>query len=176
VKMTLQISIVIIFSAMLLAACQPNTPATQPLIPTLPPAPLTDLNIVKGQRVFVPAYAEIFYGSAEDTLPLTTTLAIHNSDLTRAIVVSSVRYYNTEGKLVREYVETPIELAAMATHAIVIEPREGSGWGANFIVEWAALEAVYEPIIEAVMISRQGTEGVSFISPGRVIDEINGDS
>jgi hypothetical protein len=165
-------------SVIALVGCQPNTPPnipTTPIIPTLPAAPLTDLDIVKGQRVFVPAYAEIFYGSADDTLPLTTTLAIHNSDLTHAIVVSSVRYYNTEGALVREYVETPIELSAMATHAIVIEPREGSGWGANFIVEWAAQEAVYEPIIEAVMVSRQGTEGVSFISPGRVIDEIESD-
>jgi hypothetical protein len=174
-KRRLQICIIVMMSVIALVACQPNTPTTAPIIPTLPAAPLTDLDIVKGQRVFVPAYAEIFYGSAEDTLPLTTTLAIHNSDLTRAIVVSSVRYYNTEGKLVREYVETPIELAAMATHAIVIAPQEGSGWGANFIVEWAAQEAVYEPIIEAVMVSRQGTEGVSFISPGRVIDEVESD-
>ena len=148
------ISLIAILSVIVLAACQTNTPNTAPLIPTLPPASFTDLDSVMGQLVFVPAYAEVFYGSADDTLPLTTTLAIHNSDPSHAIVVSSVRYYNTEGALVREYVETPIELAAMATHAIVIEPQGAGGWGANFLVEWAAQEAVYEPIIEAVMVTK----------------------
>src|SRR5688572_15361188 len=103
------ISLIAILSVIVLTGCQTNTPNTAPLIPTLPPASFTDLDSVMGQLVFVPAYAEVFYGSADDTLPLTTTLAIHNSDPSHAIVVSSVRYYNTEGVLVREYVETPIE-------------------------------------------------------------------
>lgn len=175
-KRRFQIAIFVIISVLGLVGCQTNTPSTGPLIPTLPPASFTDLDSVMGQTVFVPAYAEVFYGSADETLPLTTTLAIHNSDPTHVIVVSSVRYYNTEGTLVREYVEAPIQLAAMATHAIVIEPQQGGGWGANFLVEWAAQEAVYEPIIEAVMVSRRGTEGVSFTSPGRVLAEKTSDS
>jgi len=176
VKASLQMCFIIILSAIIVAGCQPIPPSTAPLIPTLPPASLTDLDSVMGQTVFVPAYAEVFYGSANETLALTTTLAIHNSDPQNAIVVSSVRYYNTEGALVREYVEVPIQLTAMATTAIVIEPQEGKGgWGANFLVEWSAQTAVYEPIIEAVMVSRRGTEGVSFISPGRVLTEKTSD-
>ncbi|NJR12673.1 DUF3124 domain-containing protein [bacterium] len=156
---------------LLLAGCQTATPNTAPLIPTLPPVALTDLSIVTGQTVFVPAYAEIFYGSDDDTLPLTTTLAIHNADPRHTIVVSSIRYYDTDGTLVREYVETPIELKPMATTAIVVEPPTTSGgWGTNFLVEWGAETPVYAPVIEAVMVSRQGTEGVSFISEGRVHD------
>lgn len=173
--LSLRICAIIIVSVIVLMGCQTPPPSKGSIIPTLPPAPVTDLDIVMGQTVFVPAYAEVFYGSADETLPLTTTLAIHNSDPSNAIVVSSVRYYNTEGVLVREYVETPIQLKPMATTAIVIEPQGGGGWGANFLVEWGAQTPVYEPVIEAVMVSRQGTEGVSFISEGRVLTEKSSD-
>lgn len=170
-----------LISAVMLAACQPTpidattpTPraiATQTLAVTAQ-TPMTTLSLVTGQTVFVPAYAEVFYGSDEHTLPLTTTLAIHNADPTHEILVTSIRYYDTDGTLVRQYVETPLRLKPMATKAVVIEPKEGSGgWGANFLVDWGAEQPVYEPVIEAVMVSRQGTEGVSFISEGRVLTE-----
>jgi hypothetical protein len=143
----------------------------QPLA-TLSGADMVDLNIVTGQLVFVPAYSEIFYGDASRTLPLTTTLAIHNTDPDDAIIIKSVRYFDTDGNLVQEYIEQPAQLKPMATIGFVIESKNTTGgWGANFLVEWGAEKPVYEPVIEAVMVSQQGVEGVSFISPGRVVSE-----
>lgn len=169
-KRCLYTVLILISGLFCLTACQPTSPAVSPLIPTLPSVALTDLEIVTGQTVFVPAYAEIFYGSAEDTLPLTTTLAIHNSDPTHTIVVSSIRYYDTDGTLAKDYVDTPIQLKPMATTAVVVEPQtSSSGWGSNFLVVWGSEAPVYEPVIEAVMVSRRGAEGVSFISEGRVL-------
>jgi hypothetical protein len=165
--------IALIGSLLMLAGCYTEAPTPGvPATPTTPPVVISDLDIVTGQTVFVPAYAEIFYGSADETLALTTTLAIHNSDPENAIVVSSIRYYDTDGTLVRDYVEAPIRLKPMATTAIVVEAQAGNGgWGTNFLVEWGAETPVFEPVIEAVMTSRQGTEGVSFISEGRVLTE-----
>jgi len=146
-------------------------PAVQSL-PTLSPNEMSDLEIVTGQLVFVPAYSEIFYGDASQTLGLTTTLAIHNTDLTHPIIVKSVRYYDTDGALMREYIEQPVQLQPMGTTGFVIEANDTSaGWGANFLVEWGAEQPVHEPVIEAVMVSLRGVEGVSFISPGRVVSE-----
>jgi hypothetical protein len=43
--------------------------------------------------------------------------------------------------------------------------RQG-GTGANFIVVWGAEEPVYEPVVEAVMISAAGTPGFVVAKPG----------
>lgn len=148
------------------------TPSTGEVLQPVPTVERTDLQIVTGQRVFVPAYSEIFYGGVNTLLDLTTTLAIHNADPENPILITSIEYYNTDGELVRDYVDAPLRLNPLATTGIVVEQSDDSGgWGANFLVEWGAETPVYEPVIEAVMVSRQGTEGVSFISAGRVISE-----
>lgn len=160
-----------LLAGLLLAACDSvSSPPPQPL-PTLAANEVVDLQIVMGQLVFVPAYSEVISVSSP-RLNLSTTLAIHNTDPNRSIIIKSVRYYDTDGDLVREFVERPAELGPMATTGFVIgeEERRG-GWGANFLVEWISEEPVYEPVIEAVMVSTRGTEGISFISQGRVISE-----
>ncbi len=156
----------------LLSGCSNNSSqlVQQPL-PTLQ-AHVNSLNIVTGQVIFVPAYSEIFFGTSDQVLPLTTTLAIHNTDPDHSIIIKSVRYYDTDGALVKDYVDQPVELKAMATTGFVVASSDTSaGWGANFMVEWGAESPVYEPVVEAVMVSSRGTEGVSFISEGRVVSE-----
>lgn len=129
-----------------------------------------DLRIVTGQTVYVPAYSEVFYGREGATIDLAVTLAIHNTDLDAPMIIQSVRYYDTDGALVKDYISDPIEIAPLATTGFLVESRDQSGgWGANFIVEWVAEEPIYEPVIEAIMVSSQGTHGISIISPGRVI-------
>jgi hypothetical protein len=49
------------------------------------------------------------------------------------------------------------------------------GSGANFIVQWAGPESINTPVIEAVMIGTQGSQGISFVSPGREITVPEGD-
>lgn len=162
----------VLLLASVLAGCGNAAGQTLQAAPTLSATLTADLSIVTGQTVFVPAYSQIFYESADQVVNLTTTLAIHNADLTNPIIVRSVRYYNTDGVLVRDYVEAPIQLAPMASTGFVVERDDVSGgWGANFLVEWGAETPVYEPVIEAVMVSRQGIEAVPFISVGRVVSE-----
>jgi hypothetical protein len=64
-----------------------------------------------------------------------------------------------------------LQLAPVASTAFNAEPveKQGSGVGANFIVEWVAEQLVHEPVIEAVIIGGVGNHGISLISPGRVI-------
>jgi hypothetical protein len=164
--------IVFVLCGLLVACGTTVMPGAVQTLPTLSAAEVSDLDIVMGQLVFVPAYSEIFYGVASQTLALTTTLAIHNTDLEFPIIVRSVRYYDTDGNLVREYVEQPVQLDPMATTGFVIESSDTTGgWGTNFLVEWGAETPVHEPVIEAIMISSRGTEGVSFISEGHVVSE-----
>jgi hypothetical protein len=54
---------------------------------------------------------------------------------------------------------------------VVDRTNVAGGVGANFIVGWQAAAPVSAPVIEAVMISTASQQGMSFVSPGRVIEE-----
>lgn len=156
----------------LLAACNTNPQAQSVPQATLEQVTANDLQIVTGQSIYVPAYTEIFFQSAARTFQLTVTLAIHNTDPQNSIIIQSVRFYDTDGTQITDYVEEPLRLAPLATTGFVVESSpDNAGWGANFIVEWGAETPVYEPVVEAVMIGTQGSQGISLISPGRIISQ-----
>ena len=154
----------------LLAACDSATDS--PNTAVLEPVNVHELQIVTGQTIYVPAYSEIFTHNEDQTVKLTVTLAIHNSDPNASIIIRYVNYYDTTGTLVRNYIEAPVEVPPLATAGFVVNEEDTSGgWGANFLVEWGAEMPVYEPVIEAVMISTNGSTGISMISQGRVISQ-----
>lgn len=103
-------------------------------------------------------------------MDLTATLSVRNTDLTNPIIIAAINYYDTEGKLVRKELAQPVELGPLAATSFIIEQQDTSGGsGASYIVEWVVQKEVSTPVIEAVMINTGGNQGVSFISPGRVI-------
>ena len=129
------------------------------------------IEILEGQTVYVPVYSHIYADGGKPHL-LETTLSIRNLDPDRAIAVKSVRYFDTEGALVKEYLGAEMGLAALATAEFLVEKQDiDGGSGANFIVVWDAKEPVYEPLIEAVMVGFAGTKSISFTSPGRALIE-----
>lgn len=134
---------------------------------------IQDLEIASGQTIFVPAYSEVYFASNNRTTELAVTLSIHNTDFANSIILTSVRYYDTQGHLVREYLDEPQRLGPLASADFFVDAGEQTGGvGTNFIVEWIAEQPVYEPIVEALMVSTLNTQGLSFTSPGRVISQI----
>ena len=164
-----------IFVALLgLAACNPQDGEQRLAVDANPasttqPISTAGLNIVQQQTIYVPAYSQIYVLDVNRPMNLAITLSIRNTDPRHPIVLESVRYYNSAGEQVKEYLDSPQQLGAMATADFVVAEydREG-GTGANFVVEWGAGQAVFDPIVEAVMISA-GTQGISFTSRGVVI-------
>lgn len=158
--------------ALVLIGCTPTTPAEPITTGSFQAVTGRDLRVVTGQTIYVPAYSEVLLGSRGLTHDLMVTLAVHNTDLDAPIIIQSVRYHDTNGDLVRQYVTDPIEVSSLATTGFLVEDRDTiGGWGSNFIVEWVAEEPVSEPIVEAVMVSTSGTQGLSMISLGRVISQ-----
>jgi hypothetical protein len=135
--------------------------------------------MVMGQTLYVPIYSHIYYyqhrrgrfsHKGRQALKLAATLSIRNTDLTRSILVTAVRYYDTAGKVVKEYVVQPLPLAPLATTEVIVDELDTRGGsGAKFIVEWSAKELVTAPIVEAVMVNSSVSHGMAFVSPGRVI-------
>lgn len=131
-------------------------------------------NVVMGQTIYVPIYSYIYHDDRKQTYNLTATLSIRNTDLTEPIVVTSVRYNDSSGKLVRQYLERSTQLAALASTSFVIDSTDTSGGiGASFIVEWVARTEVASPIVEAILIGSAFQQGISWISPGKVIKSQN---
>jgi hypothetical protein len=123
------------------------------------------------QAVYVPVYSHVYSNGGQPYL-VETTLSIRNTDTSEPVVLSSVRYFDTKGVLVKDYLHQPLALAPLESTEFLVEKQDISGGsGANFVVEWAADTVVNEPIIEAVMIGFKGSNSISLIRAGTPIDE-----
>jgi hypothetical protein len=146
-----------------------ESPATS----VVAPVDSSDLKIVTGQRLYVPAYFEVYSRTEDQAIEMTVTLYIRNTNLDKPILIDSAQYFDTNGQLVMDYVGLPLQLAPMATiEYFVVRTNDQDGAAANFRVTWGAEEPVYEPVVEAVMISTAGTQGLSLLSPARVLEEM----
>jgi hypothetical protein len=134
---------------------------------------LANIKVVMGQTIYVPIYSYIYHDNSQNNvMNLSATLSMRNTDLANSIIITAVRYYDTNGRLIRQYIEKPVELKPLASTEVFVEAHDiAGGSGANFIVEWVAEKKVSEPIIEAVMISTASAQGISFVSPGRVLKQ-----
>lgn len=126
----------------------------------------------QSQTVYVPAYPQVFVGPRGYNFELGITLLIRNADFKSPITITTVDYYDTQGKLAKKYLSGPLSIAPMASKDIHITEKDASGgMGSNFIVRWKAEKDVNPPIVEALMIGGKGGQGISFICPGREISE-----
>ncbi|MCK3685753.1 DUF3124 domain-containing protein [Maribellus sp. YY47] len=118
-------------------------------------------------KTYLPIYSHIYHVHERRTYDLTVTVSIRNVSPADTVFILRGDYYNTKGDKIREYIKAPIYVLPMETVEIVIAEadREG-GSGANFVFDWAAQDKKNPPLIEAVMISTYGEQGVSFSSRG----------
>ncbi len=160
---------------LLLAACAepsaPEPPSTAP--PDSAAAPGASLaGAPAGQVVYVPAYSHVYSGDDQRPVDLTTTLSVRNADPSASIRLTDIRYVGSDGQTLRSYLDAPRVLGPLATAAFVVDESDRAGGsGASFLVEWTADGPVAAPVVEAVMISTAGQQGISFVTEGRVIGE-----
>lgn len=133
------------------------------------------LALSKGQTLYVPVYSHIAHGNLDgrgkpSELLLSSMLSLRNTDLAHSITVTSARYYDTDGKMLREFLAKPLTLGPMGSSELFVEHKDKTGGsGANFVVEWKADRSVNPPIVETVNAYFFGTQSVAFTSPGRPI-------
>jgi hypothetical protein len=115
----------------------------------------------------------MYMGAAtnQSLVELTATLSIRNVSAQHPLVLSYVRYYDSAGKKIRDYVSSPSRLQPLASVEFVIEKRDTTGGpGASFLVQWAGASGIDEPLIEAIMVGQSGNAGISFTGSGRNIE------
>ncbi|MGD9504322.1 MAG: DUF3124 domain-containing protein [Syntrophobacteraceae bacterium] len=129
--------------------------------------------LLKGQTVYVPAYSHIYHGDREVPFYLTVTLSIRNTDAAHPITITAVDYFDSEGKKVRSYLEKELELPPLGSLRYVVKESDKTGGaGAKFLVGWKSNVGVVEPIVEAIMVSTQTQQGISFTSRGKAVSEV----
>lgn len=118
------------------------------------------------QFIYVPAYSHIYYRGGVP-YSLETTLSVRNIDVNHPIYVSSIEYFNTEGTLVKSYLDRTIKLDPFQTIEFLVKSQDSSGGsGANFLVQWAANEDGVDPLVETVMVGVSGSQSICFARGG----------
>ena len=126
----------------------------------------------RGQRVYVPAYSHILIGDRSTPFNLAATLSVRNTDPANAVTVTAIDYYDGSGRLVKRHLERPHVLRPLAaTEVFVPESDTSGGFGASFLVTWTAEAAITPPVIECLLIGARSGQGISILSPGRVIEQ-----
>jgi len=125
-----------------------------------------------GQTLYVPVYSHIYSGDREQPVYLAVTVSVRNTDMQRSIAVTTVDYYNSEGKRIKRYLDKPVDLPPLATARFVVkESDKAGGSGANFIVRWQSKTPTSPPLAESIMISTASQLGISFTSRGVPVSE-----
>lgn len=111
----------------------------------------------RGQSLYLPIYSHMLYGNVSSSkgapykVLLSALVSIRNTDAKRPLRIVSARYFDTQGKFLREYLAAPVVLPPFGTHELFIELHDESGGsGANFLIVWDAAEAVNPPLVEAL--------------------------
>ncbi|MDX1618580.1 MAG: DUF3124 domain-containing protein [Balneolaceae bacterium] len=129
---------------------------------------------VLGGNVYVPVYSHIYQLNQKKTFNLTATLSIRNTDMEHPLSLKKVYYYDSNGELVHKFLDTPQSIRPLASTSFVVEEEDlRGGVGANFLVLWESEQRINQPVIEAVMISTSQQQGISFVSEGRVLQNMD---
>jgi hypothetical protein len=129
----------------------------------------------KGQSIYLPVYSHLWHGNLNakgqpETLQLSALISIRNTDPANPIRIISARYYDTNGKLLREFVPAPKSLAPLGTLELFVERREAEGGsGANFVIRWQSDTPVSPPVTEAIHADLNSVRTVSFVTVGRPV-------
>lgn len=124
-----------------------------------------------GQSIYVPAYSSIYASDKNHAFNLAVTLSVRNTDGKRPIVITEVRYYDRDGRLIRDFLKKPLRIGPLASLEFFIEEKHIGGASTGFKVEWVSDRAVTEPVVESLMMHTGDSHGVSFLCPGRVLSD-----
>ncbi|MDC7785295.1 hypothetical protein J2S22_000459 [Rhodoplanes tepidamans] len=119
-------------------------------------------------RTLVPLHSTVIAGGGRTRLNFSGLLSIHNGAAEAVLVIEAIAYRDQAGRLVERVLDKPVALKPYASMQVVIAQEDvRGGIGASFVVDWSSPAATGEPVIEAVMVGVQGTQGYSFVSAGR---------
>lgn len=121
-------------------------------------------------KSYLSVYSQIYSETEHRTHNLTSMISMRNTSDLDTIYLLKAEYYDTHGKSIRKYFNSPIFLAPLETTEIIIDQIDVTGGtGSNFIFEWKIPKNCSEPLFEGVMTSTMGQQGLSFTTQAKRI-------
>lgn len=131
---------------------------------------LTSKDSLEFGKSYLSIYSQIYSNTERRTHNLTAMISMRNTSELDTIYLLRAEYYDTHGKSVRKYFDSPIYLAPMETTEIIIDELDVSGGtGSNFILEWKTPKNCPEPLFEGIITSTMGQQGLSFTTQAKRI-------
>lgn len=129
-----------------------------------------------GQSLYLPIYSHLYHGDVNprtgkpsETL-VSTHVSIRNTDPALAVTIISARYYNTDGKLLREFLAKPQAIPPLGTFELYVPRSDSSGGsGANFMIDWTAERPTNPPLVEALHADIREARTLLFVTTARPI-------
>lgn len=128
-----------------------------------------------GQALYLPIYSHVWHGEADGkgapakTL-VSVSVSIRNTDPVKSIRITSVQYYDTDGKKLRQYITSPKTLGPMATYEIFVPRSDDTGGsGANFVISWKSDAPVSPPVVEGFHANLPAGRSFAFMTWARPI-------
>lgn len=128
-----------------------------------------------GQVLYLPIYSHIYHGDLDKQgKPTQTLLSVHvsirNTNIQESLKITYARYYDTDGKLVKEFVPNQLTIPPLGTHELFVQRSDVSGGsGANFLIAWSATTSVNPPLVEALHADIQPARTLTFITSARPV-------
>lgn len=157
---------------MLISACNEKTEisSTNPKNWSKRAIELSTKDSLEFGKSYLSVYSQIYSITEHKTHNLTSMISMRNTSESDTIFLLRAEYYDTYGKSVRKYFDSPIYLAPMETSEIIIDEVDISGGtGSNFIFEWKIPKNCPEPLFEGIMSSTKGQQGLSFTTQAKRI-------
>lgn len=122
-------------------------------------------------KSYLSVYSQIYSTTEHKTHNLTSMISMRNMSETDSIYLLRAEYFDTYGKSVRKYFNSPIFLTPLETSEIIIDEIDISGGtGSNFIFEWKIPKDCPEPFFEGIMTSTMGQQGLSFTTQAKRLE------
>ena len=130
-------------------------------------------SVSSGQLLYLPIYSHVWHGEVDangqpEKSLVSVLVSVRNTDASKSIQVESARYYDTDGKLLREYMKAPRTIAPMGTYELFVPRSDDTGGsGANFVISWKAERSSNPPIVEALHVNLPAGRSIAFITSAR---------
>ena len=145
------------------------------LAPFVASAAEDEAPLSSGQTLYLPIYSHLYHGDLDKSgKPRETLVSAHvsirNTNLRMAIRIGAARYFDTQGRPVREFLAAPIIIPPMGTHELFVPRADVSGGsGANFLIVWNADGPVNPPLVEALHADIREARTLLFVTTARPI-------
>ena len=120
---------------------------------------------------YIPAYSHIYVSEGE-AMEMALTLSLRNTDMKNSIKIKKILYFDTDGKLIRQYLKEEQTLAALETKEVFVKRSDiEGGSGANFVVIYEADRLTLDPIFETIMATEVRGKSYVFNSRGKIFSQ-----